>query len=87
MFHGIKFLQIKQLAFQQAKEILNDSIIQAVTFPAHALADALITKHSLILLVLVLPALIGVKDQIGSIRQVLKSLVQHGGYHRENGSV
>ena len=33
---------------------------------------------------LVLPALIGMKDQIGSIWYLLKSLVQHGCHHAQN---
>ena len=32
---------------------------------------------------LVLPSLVGMKDQPGAIRDLLKSLVQHGGYHAE----
>ena len=32
---------------------------------------------------LVLPSLVRMKDQPGAIRDLLKSLVQHGGYHAE----
>ena len=64
MLHGVKFLRIQQLALEKPKEILNHSIVQAVALSAHALPDALLTEHSLILLVLVLPPLIRVQDQI-----------------------
>ena len=36
---------------------------------------------------LVLPALVGMKDQVGTIRYLLKSSVKHGGYHDQNRSV
>ena len=62
MFKRIKFLQVKQLRFEQTKEVFHDSIIQAVPFAAHTLADAFGFQHPLILFVLVLPSLIRVKD-------------------------
>ena len=58
MLHRLKILQIQQFAFEQSKEILDHSVIQAVALPTHALADALLPEHPLVLLVLVLPALI-----------------------------
>lgn len=59
VFHRIKFLQIKKFALEQTEEIFYDGIIQTVAFPAHILLDALLTKHPLVLLMMVLPALIG----------------------------
>ncbi len=58
MLHRLKFLQIKQLGFEQAKEIFNNSVVQTIPFPAHALADTLLFEHSLEAFVLVLPALV-----------------------------
>ena len=89
MLHGLKILQIQQLAFEQPKEILNHSIVQTVALSAHALPDALLTEHSfltehsLILLVLVLPPLIRVKNQVRFVRNLLKRLVQHGRHHAQ----
>ena len=57
VLHGSKFLQIQQFTLEQAEKVFNYSIVQTVSFPAHALPDALFAKHPLILLMLVLPAL------------------------------
>ena len=84
MLHGLKIMQIQQLALEQSKEILNHSIVQTVALSAHDLPDVPLTEHSLILLVLVLPALIRVQDQICIIRNFLKRLVQHGRHHAQN---
>ena len=71
VLHGLKFLQIQQFALEQSKEIFYHSIVQAVPLAAHALPDTLFPKHPLILLMLVLPALIGMKNQVCSdLRQV-----------------
>ena len=75
VFHRIKFLQIEQFAFEQTKEVFYHSIVQTITFPAHALPYAFLTKHPLVLFILVLPALIGMKDQTGSIRYFSESLL------------
>ena len=77
MFHGLKFLQICQLAFEQPKEIFYHSIVQTVPLATHALPDAFLAEHPLILLMLVLPALIGMKNQVCSVRNLCKRLVQH----------
>lgn len=58
VFHRLKFLQVEQLAFQQAKEVFNHCIVQTVFFAAHALLDTLVFEDLLVLLVLVLPALV-----------------------------
>ena len=42
-------------------------------------------EHLLLLFVLVLPSLVGMKNQIGSIRNLLKSLVQHSHNHIKTG--
>ena len=71
VLHGLKLLQIQQLTFEQPEEIFYHSIVQAVPLAAHALPDTLFPKHPLILLMLVLPALIGMKNQVCSdLRQV-----------------
>ena len=50
VFHRIKFLQIEQFAFEQTKEVFYHSIVQTITFPAHALPYAFLAKHPLVLL-------------------------------------
>ena len=87
VIHGIKFLQIEQFAFEQTEEVFHNSIVRTVTFPAHTLSDSLFSEHPLILLVLVLPSLVRMKNQIGSVRYLLKSLVQHGSHHTQNRSI
>lgn len=86
MLHGLELLQIKQFTFQQAEEVLCHCIVQAVPFAAHTLPDAFCFEHPLVLLVLVLPALVGVKDQSGSIRYRCKGFGEHcvqgGEYNR-----
>ena len=84
VLHGLKILQIQQLTFEQSKEILNHSIVQTVALAAHALSDSLVTEHPLVLLVLVLPALVGVQDQIRVIRNLLKCHIQHGCHHAQH---
>ena len=87
VFHGLKFLQVQQFALEQPKEILYHSVVQTVAFPAHALLNTFLLEHSLILLVLVLPALVRMKDQPSSIRYLLKSLIQHSRNHTQNRTV
>ena len=71
VLHGLELLQIQQLTFEQSEEIFYHSIVQTVSLAAHALSDTLFPKHPLILLMLVLPALIGMKNQVCSdLRQV-----------------
>ena len=62
VLHRLEFLQIQKFTFKQAEEVFYYSIVQTVTFPAHALPDAFLLEHSLVLLVLVLPALVRMKD-------------------------
>ena len=66
VFHGMKFLQIQQLAFENSKEVFNYSIIQTVSLAAHALPDALLSEHPLILFMLVLPALVRMENEVCS---------------------
>ena len=83
MFHRMKFLQIQQLAFENSKEVFNYSIIQTVSLAAHALPDALLPKHALVLLVLILPALVRMENEVCTIRNLCKRLVQHGRHHAQ----
>ena len=75
VLHGTEFLQIQQLTFEQPEEVFYYSIVQTVSFSAHALPDALFAEHSLVLPVLVLPALVRMGNQVCSIRYLLKSLI------------
>ena len=61
MLHGLELLQIEKLCFEQTGKVLNHSVVQAVALPAHALPDALLFEHPLVLFVLILPALIRMK--------------------------
>ena len=74
MFHGLIFLQIQQLTFEQPEEILYHRIVQTVPLAAHALPDAFLAEHPLILLMLVLPALIGFVPS-GIFAKALSSMV------------
>ena len=78
VFHGLKFLQIQQFSFEQPKEIFYHSIVRTVSLAAHALPDALLPKHAL-----VLPALVGMENEVCTIRNLCKRLVQHGGYNAQ----
>ena len=60
VFYGLKFLQIQHLTFKQAKEVFYNSIVKAVALATHTLPNTFLTKHTLILLMLVLPTLVGV---------------------------
>ena len=71
VLHRLKLLQIQKFAFEQPKEIFYHGVVQTVSFPAHALSDALLAEHPLILPMLVLPALVRMKDQPGFIRYLL----------------
>ncbi len=75
VFHRLELLQIEQFTFQQAKEVFYYLIIQAVSFAAHTLLDAFRFQHSLVLFVLVLPALVRVENQPCPVRYYFKSLM------------
>ena len=62
VLHGLKLLQIKQFTLEWGEEVFCHSIVQTVSFPAHALPDTFCFEHPLVLFVLVLPALVGVKN-------------------------
>ena len=66
VFHGLKFLQVQQFALEQPKEIFYHSIIQTISLSAHALPDAFLSEHPLILFMLVLPALIRMENEVCS---------------------
>ena len=57
-----EFLQIKQFALEQTEEILHDGIVQTVALVAHTLPDSFPPEHTLVLLVLILPALIRMEN-------------------------
>ena len=59
-----KILKIEQFTLEMAKEILHDCVIQTVGLSAHALANTFLFEHSLVLLVLVVPTLIGMKNEL-----------------------
>ncbi len=83
VFLGTELLQIQQFTFEQPKEIFYHCVVQTAPLAAHALPDALLAEHPLILPVLILPALIRVKNQVSPVRYFCKRLVQHGGHHAE----
>ena len=87
MLHGLELLQIQQLAFKQAEKVFSYRVVQAVSFPAHALPDPLCFEHALVQLVLVLPALVGVENETCPIRYGCKSFVEHRCYHSQNRSL
>ena len=62
VLHGTEFLQIQQFTFEQPEEVFYHRIVQTVSFPAHALPDALFAEHPLVLPVLVLPALVRIEN-------------------------
>ena len=67
VIHRLELLQIQKFTFKHAKEVLYYSIVRAVIFPVHALPYAFLTKHPPVLFVLVLTALVGMKNRIGLI--------------------
>ena len=58
VLHGLEFLQIEQLALEQADEVLHDRIVQ----PASPSGSYFAFQHLLVLFVLAVPALVGVKE-------------------------
>ena len=85
VLHGLERLQVKQFTLEQTKKVPHHGIVQTVAFATHALPDALTFEHALVLLVLVLPALVRVENQLRSVWYGFKSLVQHRSYHTQNG--
>ena len=73
VLHGLEFLQIEQLTFEQTEEILHHCIVQTVTLSAHTLPDTLVFQHLLILCVLVVPSLVRMKNQPCPIWNCLKA--------------
>ena len=84
LFKGLKFLQIQQLTFQQPKEILNHRIVQTVTLAAHTLLNAFLLQQPLVPLVLILPALVGMENEIGAVRYLYKGFFHHFSYHGQH---
>ena len=84
VLHRLKLLQIQQLTFEQAEEIFNHGIVQTVSPSTHALVNAPDFEHPLVLLVLVLPTLVGVQDETGSVWELFQSLVQHFCHHGQH---
>ena len=83
MFDGFKLLQIQQFALEMTKEALQRSMVVAVSFAAHALGNAVVCQHLPVLLVLVVPALVGVQDQLVLLRQDFQCLFQHRCHHQQ----
>ena len=75
MLHGLKFLQIQQLALEQPEEILNHCVVQTIALAAHALPDALLPKHPLILLVLVVKIISGAITLISGLFNVILGVI------------
>ena len=73
----MKFLQIEKLCFQQAEEILGTGIVKTIAFSGHTLPDAFLFQHFLIVLVLILPALVWMKNQICVVRYFCKCFLKH----------
>ena len=84
VLHGLELLQIQQLTFEQPEEIFYHSIVQTVSLAAHALANTFLPEHLLVLFVLVLPALVRMENEVCSVRNFCKCLVQHGCHHAEH---
>ena len=87
VFHGLKFLQVQQFALEQPEEVFYHRIVQTVSLAAHTLANTFLPEHLLVLFVLVLPALIGMENEVCSIRNFCKCLVQHGRHHAEHRTI
>ena len=67
--------------------IIYHGIVQTVAFPAHALPDAFLSEHPLILFMLVLPALVRMENEVCSVWNFCKCLVQHGCHHAEHRAI
>ena len=83
MIDGFKLLQIQKLALEVAEEALHGGIVIAVAFAAHALSNPILLQYLPILLVLVVPALVGVQDQLVLLRQDFQCLFQHRCHHQQ----
>ena len=81
VFHRAEVLKIEQFTLQQSEEIFYHSIIQTVALPAHALNDTVIGQRLLVMLVLVLPALIGVQNGSCPRGQPAHGIIEHIYYH------
>ena len=75
--HRLEFLKIKQFTLEQAEEVFDHSIIQTIALSAHALNDTVISQFLLVMLVLVLPALIGVQNGSCLRGQPTRSAIDH----------
>jgi len=58
MFLRGKLLVVKELGFENAKEVFDNAVIITVPFSGHALPDAFIPEHLLVDFHLILPALV-----------------------------
>ena len=85
VLHRRKGLQIQQVTFGQAKEVFDHDIAGAVAFAAADLPDALCFRHLPVLLVLILPTLTRMQNEIYVIWNFCKSIARHCCYHRKQG--
>lgn len=76
MLNGIELLNVRELGFENAKEVLLNGIVQTVSFSRHALLDIVCLEYALIRFHLVMPALIGMKDKCVLLRQPFHRLIE-----------
>ena len=77
-------MQIEQLTLKDGEEAFNNGIIQTVTLTTHTLPDSFFNQYALIRFLLILPTLIGMKNQVCPIGKIPQRLLQHIHYQRKS---
>ena len=68
---------VVELRLENAKKVLHNTVVVAISFPGHTLANAFVFQHLSVRSHLVLPTLIRVEDQLGIVRDLLEGTFEH----------
>ena len=77
IFQGREGLIEEELRLEQTKEVLDHTVVVTISFPGHALGDAILLEQPLIESHLVVPTLVRMEHQRTVVGDLLESLLQH----------
>lgn len=81
--HCLKFFAVEHFNFQPSQKVFHRSVVHTVSFPGQTLNYIVFFLISLVFIMLVLPALIRVKDWRCIFGQLLCKSLQHFSYLRK----
>lgn len=82
--NAVRPFKMEILGLQGAEEAFNRRVVEAVAFATHALLGSASREHCSVGLHLVVPALVGVHDQVGRATGLRERGLKHAGNHLED---